>query len=280
MRHRFMFAASALLLWAAPALAQDASSLPSPEELNRGDAFSVGLGVGLVPDYEGSNDYRLVPGGAVRGRVGGVSFTTRGLYLYVDAVPAGSGVDFDAGPIVGVRLNRSGKIKDDIVDRLPERKAAIEAGAFVGISAHGLTNPYDSLAFRVDAVHDVGNGHESTVVTPNLEFSTPLSRTLFVGASVSADFVSNRFADYYFGISLADSLASGLAPFNPDGGVKNWKLGLLANQSLTGDLLHGMSIFGLGSYSRLVGDFKHSPIVSDRGSASQWFGGLGLAYSW
>ena len=77
-----------------------------------------------------------------------------------------------------------------------------------------------------------------------------------------------------------DAALSGLTPFNASGGMKNWKVGLLANQSLSGDLLHGFSIFGLGSYARLVGDFKRSPIVSDRGSAGQWFGGLGLAYSW
>ena len=282
MRHRLILAATAAILSiATPAVAQDAAALPSPEEINKGDSFTVGLGAGLVPDYEGSDDYRLVPGGAVRGRVGGISFTTRGLYLYVDVIPAaGSGLEFNAGPIVGVRLNRSSKIKDDIVDVLPDRKRAIEAGGFLGVSAHGLTNPYDTLAFRVDAVHDVGHAHKSTVITPNVEFSTPLSRTFYVGASASADFVSNRFADYYFSISPSDALVSGLTPFNASGGMKNWKVGLLANQSLSGDLLHGFSIFGLGSYARLVGDFKRSPIVSNRGSAGQWFGGLGLAYSW
>jgi len=52
------------------------------------------------------------------------------------------------------------------------------------------------------------------------------------------------------------------------------------NQSLSGDLLHGLSIFGVGQYSHLQGDFKRSPIVADRGSASQWLGALGLAYTW
>jgi outer membrane scaffolding protein for murein synthesis (MipA/OmpV family) len=62
--------------------------------------------------------------------------------------------------------------------------------------------------------------------------------------------------------------------------MKNWKAGLLVNQSITGDLLHGLSIYGLGQYSHLLGDFKRSPIVADRGSSSQWIGSLGLAYTW
>ena len=279
---RYPLVAAIALAAASPALAQDPSApLPDPEELNRGDSFTLGVGAALVPDYEGSDDYRLIPGGAIRGRVGGISFTTRGLYLSVDVLPAPtSGLDIDAGPIIGARLTRTRKIKDDFVDLLPERKTAIEAGGFLGVSAHGLTNPYDVLSFRVDAVHDIGNAHESTVLTPNVEFATPLSRTLYVGTSLSADFVSNKFADYYFSITPAAALASGLDAFNADGGMKNWKLGLLANQSLSGDLLHGFSIFGIGSYARLVGDFKRSPIVRDRGSASQWFGGVGVAYSW
>ena len=48
----------------------------------------------------------------------------------------------------------------------------------------------------------------------------------------------------------------------------------------TGDLLYDLSIFGLGQYSRLVGDFKLSPIIVQRGNASQWAGAMDLAYTW
>ena len=61
--------------------------------------------------------------------------------------------------------------------------------------------------------------------------------------------------------------------------MKNWKLSALVNQSITGDLTHGLSIFGIGSYSRLVGDIADSPIVDNRGSASQWQAAIGLAYT-
>lgn len=270
---------------ASPALAQSTGSgpaLPSPEEIAAKDSLTIGLGAAITPDYEGSDDYRIIPAGAIRGKVSGISFSTRGSYLYVDVIPAHGNLDFDAGPIVGVRLNHRTHIKDNIVELLPRRKTAIEVGGFAGVSFHGLTNPYDTLALRLDVLHDVGSAHKSTVVSPNLEFSTPLSRTTYVGASLGAEFVGNKYADYYFSISPADSFATGgvLSPFNADGGMKNWKAGLLLNQSLSGDLLHGFSIFGAGQYSRLVGDFKRSPIVSQRGSANQWIGALGLAYTW
>jgi outer membrane scaffolding protein for murein synthesis (MipA/OmpV family) len=279
----FTCAALAACCLASPALAQTPpANLPSPEEVARADSFTIAGGVGITPDYEGSNDYRLIPAAAIRGKVNGISFSTRGLYLYVDVMPQGTGIDLDVGPIVGARLNRTRHVKDDIVDLLPDRKTAIELGGFAGLSVHGLTNPYDTLGVRLDVLHDVGNAHESTTFSPNVDFSTPLSRTTYASASVGAEFVSGRFADYYFSVSPAESLltAGALPVFDADGGMKNWKASLLLNQSLSGDLLHGFSVFGTANYSRLVGDFKRSPIVSDRGSASQWLAAAGVAYTW
>jgi MipA family protein len=282
MRRFFCLALTACCL-SSPVFAQSqpaAGALPSPEEVANRNNVTVGVGGAVVPDYEGSDDYRIIPAVAIRGKVGGISFSTRGTYLYLDVVPAGAGqVELDAGPIAGFRLNKRRHVKDDIVELLPKTKTAFEVGGFAGVSLHGLTNPYDTLAFRVDVTHAL-NAYKGTSFAPNIEFSTPLSRTTYAGLSVGAEFVGNKYADYYYTITPADSLVSGLPVFNADGGLKNWKAGLLLNQSITGDLLHGFSVFGAGQYSRLVGDFKRSPIVSDRGSANQWVGAVGLAYTW
>lgn len=273
--------AAAALGAATPALAQESApstELPPPNDQR--DYLNIGLGAALVPDYEGSNDHRIVPGLVLRARTGGISFFSRGTYLYADVVPSGSKLDFDVGPIAGVRLNRTGKVKDDAVDALGDRKVGIEVGGFAGVTIKGVTNPYGTLSFRLDAVKDVGKAHQSLVLSPTIDFATPLSRTTFVGLSASADFVSNKYADYYFGITPDGALASGLAPYNPDGGMKNWQTGLLIGRSLSGDLRKGWGLFGTGSYKRLVGDFKRSPIVADRGSANQWFLAGGVGYSW
>jgi outer membrane scaffolding protein for murein synthesis (MipA/OmpV family) len=277
---RFACLAFAACCVASPAVAQPAAA-PSPEEVAHKDSVTVALGAGLVPDYDGSDDYKLIPAAAIRGQVHGISFSTKGTYLYVDVIRDGDKFGLDFGPIVGIRTNRTRHIKDDVVDLLPDRKTAIEVGGFAGVSFHQLTNPYDTLALRVDVVHDVANAHQSTTISPNVDFSTPLSKTTYASVNAGAEFVSNKFADYYFSISPADSAATGglLPVFDADGGMKHWKIGLLLNQSLSGDLLHGLSIFGTANYFRLVGDFKRSPIVSDRGSASQWLLAGGLAYT-
>ena len=278
--------AAAALFTATPAFAQATDQAVIPEPGADRDYLSIGVGAAAVPDYEGSDDYRAIPALIVRAKKGGLTVFSRGTYLYADLLNTGSKVDLDAGPILGVRLNRTGKIKDEIVDLLPERNVAVEFGGFAGVTFTGLTNPYDSLSVRLDAVKDVANAHESWVLTPSVDFGTPLSLTTFVGASLSADFVSNRFADYYFGITPVDALGTGgpltgprIAPFDADGGMKNWQAGLVLGQSLSGDLRRGWGLFGTANYKRLVGDFKRSPIVRDRGSRTQWVGAVGVGYT-
>ena len=262
-----------------PAFAQATDQPAIPEPNADRDYFSIGLGAAMVPDYEGSDDYRLIPAAIIRAKKGGLTVFSRGTYLYADLLNTGSKVDLDAGPIVGVRLNRRGKIKDDAVDALGDRKAAIEVGGFGGVTLSGLTNPYDALSFRLDAVKDVGNAHQSWVFTPSVDFGTPLSLTTFVGASLSADFTTDKFASYYFAVDPAGALRSGLPVYDPDGGLKSWQVGLLASHSLSGDLRKGFALFGTGSYKRLAGDFADSPLVDDRGSRTQWFGAVGVGYT-
>ena len=76
--------------------------------------------------------------------------------------------------------------------------------------------------------------------------------------------------------SPTQSTDSGLGIYSPGKGWKDVNFSALANYSITGDLRHGLSVFAIGNYERLLGDFGRSPVVRDKG---QWFGGLGLAYT-
>lgn len=270
---------------AAPAFGQaraPTNSLPSAQELANRDTLTLGGGAAIIPDYEGSDSYRIIPAAAIRAKFHGIAITSNGTYLYADLVPQSGKLDLDVGPIVGLRFDSRRHSDDPIVKLMERRNTAFEIGGFAGVSFHGLVDPYDTLALHLDVLHDVGSAHKSTVIDPNISFSTPLSTTTYVSLSTGAEFVSNKFADYYFGVSPSDVIDTGgaLPLYNPGGGMKNWKASLLLNQSLTGNLLGGLSLFGFGQYSRLMGDFKRSPIVAQRGSASQWIGAVGLAYTW
>ena len=177
-------------------------------------------------------------------------------------------------------MNRTSSIRDARVASLGKLDTAIEIGGFAGIAKTGIiTSEYDTLALRVAYVKDVADAHGSHIVTPSIEYGTPLSETTYVGVGLSADFVGDRYASYYFNVSPAGSLASGLKPFQADGGFKSWSANVVGAQSLTGNLLEGLSMFAVGSYTRMQGDFRRSPIVADAGSPNQWFAAVGLAYS-
>lgn len=280
MKFSTQFRAAAFLFVLAPISPTIAQGIPEPVD-DGGDNFTIGVGVSYTPSYEGSDNYVVSGAGLARGRVSGFNFYSRATALYLDLVrePVDAAINVEAGPMINARLDRSGRIRDARVKALGELDTAVEAGGFVGITRNKVFHDYDFLTVRLDAIHDVTGTHDGTIIAPNIEYGTPLSRTFFVGAAVSAEHVSGKFADTYFSIVPAGSAASGLPAFDADGGFKNVRVTLLGTQSLSGDLRRGLAIFGVASYSRLLGDFKDSPIVSVAGDADQLFGALGLSYT-
>lgn len=244
------------------------------------DSIMIAGGAVYRPTYEGSDDYRIVPAVIVRGRVSGFSFWSRDTHLLVDLIPDSDSLDLQAGVIAGVRTDRTGENKDLQVDALGDRNLAWEIGGFVGISKTGvITSAYDTIGMRVSYEHDIGNAHESYIITPSIDYGTPLSTQTYVSIGASMEIVGDRFASYYYDVTPAGSAASGLPVYHAEGGIKSWGVNLLLAQSLSGDLRKGLAAAVIGSYRRLQNDFAESPVVSVAGSRHQWMGAVGLAYT-
>lgn len=271
-----LMCASVAALMAVPALAQDSDNH---------NELTIGVGAGMMPSYDGSNDYRLIPAVAIRGKVADMPFFTRGTNLFLDVVPnrGDSTLDIGVGPVVGARFNRTGGIKDARVKALGELDTSWEAGGWVGVAKTGvITSDYDNLSVRVAYLKGVSGPNKSYVVTPAVEYMTPLSKTTIVGVSISADYVGKRFGGTYYDITPAGAAASGLGVYGAAGakaGFAKVNLGLLAGKSLSGDIRKGWAVFAAGGYGRIVGRYADSPIVRDAGSRNQWLGGLGIAYT-
>lgn len=288
MRAPLILAGLGALALAAPVAAQETTAVPQPSVGADTDAVkeivTVAAGVISVPSYEGSDNNNFIPFVQARGTIDGYFFATQGTQLYVDLIrnTPGPGIDFQLGPVVSVNLNRSRRkgIDDRQVEALGIRKVALELGGYVGIGKTGvITSPYDNISVNVAYVHDVTNIHDSYVVTPQINYNTPLSRKAYVSISASAAYAGNGYARSYFGVDAPGALRSGLPVFNARKGWKNYSVGALGNYSLTGDLLGGVSVIGNVSYSRLLNDFKDSPVTSIAGSRDQWYYALGLAYT-
>ncbi len=275
---RYYFGLAAMVAITAPACAQDTVST-SPAR--GGDRLTIGLAAAVSPSFEGSDDYRVSPGGLLQGQVSGFSFAARGTNLYVDLVreAPGSKIDFVAGPVVQVRLERNANIRDRQVAALGKIKPALELGGYVGIGTSGVVNPFDKLSFDVSYRADVSGIHNSALVSPTISYVTPLSRRTLALLAVSAEHVGAKYGQTYFDVPTTAN-ASGLAPYGVRGaGWKNVGGNVLLVQSLGADIRKGWSVFAFGGYSKILGKYARSPIVADAGSANQFIGFAGLAYT-
>ncbi|WP_293881896.1 MipA/OmpV family protein [Sphingomonas sp.] len=276
MRYAFLLLAAAAV--ATPALAQDARKNPSAVYE---DSIIIGVGAASVPRYEGSNDNTFIPAAAARGTIGGYGFTFAGTTLSTDIIPyrASTGGKLVLGPVAHLTLNRTSdkRTRDPQIRALGKIDKAIEVGGQFGYTQTGVfTSDYDTLNATVSAVYDVTGTHESVIITPSISYGTPISRKAFVGINASADYVGGKYARTYFGVTPGQSLASGLPTYTPGDGFRDFSVNGLANYSLTGDLRGGLSLFGVVSYERLIGDFARSPVVRDR---NQMIYAAGLAYT-
>lgn len=279
---RHTLSAILALACASPALAQQGRPAgpggPPPGVMSDGDRVTVGFGLGASADYEGSDDYRLQPGGIFQGKVAGVDFQMRGLNLYTDFVPdpKDSKLRLVLGPVVQVRFDRTGEIKDPRVAALGDRKTAIELGATAGIGLRGFLIPPASLNFDVTYLKDVNGAHRSYVLSPGISLNSPVTRSSFARLGVSADFVGEGYAKTYFDVAPGNLLA----PYaTSGGGLKSITTSLLYTHDLGGKPREGWGLFGLANYKALQGQFARSPIVRDAGSASQFFAVAGISYS-
>lgn len=265
------------LLLAAPAAAQEGG--PPAGGKYGPDRVTIGLGGGIAPDYSGSDDYEFQPGGIVQGTVSGFNFAMRGTNLYVDLLreERGAGLDVIAGPVLQVRLERNGTVKDPRVAALGTRSAAFEAGGYFGLGKRGVLSRRDEVSADVTLVHDVGSVHKSYVIRPSIGYQTPIGNRTFTQLRASADFVGKGFARTYYDVpagSLLPAYSTG------SGGLESVGLTALATHALGSEPRRGWSLFALGGWSRITGKFARSPIVSVAGDADQFrlIGGLGYTF--
>lgn len=270
-------AAAALSL---PAFAQDAAE----ESALEGDRLTVGVGAIYNPSYRGSDDYRVSPIPLVQGQLGGIGINPRAGGIGLDFIPddRDSGFGFSLGPVAAYSGNRARQIKDDVVRAAGKLDDAIELGGTAGVTAYKLLNPYDSLTLSADVRWDVAGAYKGMIWTPNLSYTTPLSKGSFVALNVGARHVDDKYARYYYSVTPTQSLrtAGALPRYDAEGGWESVSAGLLGAYDLDGNLLNGgFAIFAAGGYTKMLNDAKDSPYTSLRGDADQWIGGAGIAYT-
>lgn len=246
------------------ALAQD-----KPEENDEFSGYTT-IGIAGIPDYEGADDHRILP--LVDGKL---SWDERYIAVEGPAIRANvlNSETFEFGPVASFTFGRDDEIKDQAVARLGETDDAYEVGLFSAVNFKLAGN--DTLRLGVQGVHDVSNVHDGFVITANATYTAPAGKRLTLMVDVGASYASDDYADTYFDVTPAGTLASRLTTFNCEGGLKDVGAQLTATYRIG----ENWGIAANVGYRRLLGDFADSPAVSGGGSADQLSGGVGVFFT-
>jgi outer membrane scaffolding protein for murein synthesis (MipA/OmpV family) len=237
--------------------------------------WTLGGGAAVSPDYEGSNDYRgsLFPlvraqKGPIYGQLGP---GRGGLNLETNLIPS---PNWRLGPLAQLYPGQR-DVKDKRVDK-------IHSGGTAAFNL-GVSGGYDFrfsggkvLGLTVLAPFDVSGVYDGYQIIPEVEYRMPLGKRWSMRLVGSGAYASGGYMSEYFGIDQKDSQRSGLDEYNADAAFKDAAFGATFGYSITDNWLLN---FG-GTYKRLFGDAKDSPVTDDRGSANQLIGSVAVSYTW
>ena len=225
---------------------------------------SVGGGIGFKPDYEGSEDYELVPVPFADFKAdNGMFVRLMGLNLRANLIPSKT---WRLGPVYNYRPERD-NVDNSRVDRMRAVSDANELGLFGGFDYNNWTVSLEFLADTGDAYngwYSKLRGGYNWIINP--------SWLLSIGAFTT--YADDDYMQTYFGVSASDSRRSGLSRYNADGGIKDVGLDLGLNWAIT----QNWNARGIASYTQLVGDADDGSPVVDQGSESQFFGAALVIY--
>lgn len=268
--------AAMLIAWPLPqALAQTSDSRAISAD---NWTFTVGAGVGVKPDYEGSEDYELVPVPLLRAEQGPVFAQLFRFHATSNFI---NHPNWRLGPSAKFRPGYS-DVSDKRVDNLRGRGDSIELGAKGGYvfqfgGGEGSFMPRDSsIDLAVEFLHDVSSEHEGWLLTPSATFATPLSDSWSFESGVEVEYASGSYMSQYFSINSQDAANSGLDNYDADADFKHVALNLGTSYTF----LDHWALNLVAQWKMMTGDADDSPVVDDQGETHQGFLGAVVSYTW
>ncbi len=232
------------------------------------DPLSLGVGVGIGPQFPGSADYRVFPTPFFSFDLGPVSVRSNGPGAEAN-VPLSRAVA--VGPLIRWNGGRDpAKIDNAQVSALPKVDGAFMLGAFTQLNFPIGNNTF--LSPRLSFLQGLDGGHEGFLSEGSLGV-TRVTNDWTYGGRALVTYADASYMDAFF--TVAPASPSGLAAFDAGPGIKDVGFSLFANYKLS-DNWSATAIFG---YKRLLGDAADSPIVSVAGSENQALISLGVSYT-
>lgn len=228
---------------------------------------SIGMGVAVMPEYEGSKDHktRVMPN--INLFYGDSLFFTRmtaGANLL--RFKTEQGVAITAGPLLALRRGRD-QHDNAALNGLGDIDRALDAGGFVRFRKQGWHA-------SVDVRQNVTNSGEGATMKFSAGHGIPLGQKLKLRANLETTWASADYMKTFFGIDALQSAQSGIAQYEAGSGFKDAGVSVMADYAIA----HDWSGFATIRYKQLLGDAADSPIVANLGSRDQASASVGIKY--
>jgi MipA family protein len=265
---RFGFIAGLIVM----TLAISLHSASGDEVTKLRDAWDITIGTGAIvePSYEGGRDHVVDP----LPYLDASWYDVNGRQRMFISVEDGAGIDllstgkWTAGPLLFWRPGRGASDSHDLRG-LDHVESSFQAGAFLEYDPHECCDVF--LRVR----HDVLSDSNGTFIDLGGEVNAPIAdKHWFAGLKVVSTWANNPGLQPLFGITRAQSAASGLSAYTPKNGIQDVEL----QPSLTYQFNDNWATQLFVNYERLLGPAADSPLIRRRGTPDQVSGGLLLLY--
>ena len=219
--------------------------------------FSIGGGIGVKPDYEGSSDYELVPVPAGSAQFdNGMFVKMLGFNVRANLVPSNF---WRLGPIYNYRPERD-NVDNNRVDKMKDISDANELGIFGGIE-------WEGWYVFLELLGDTGDAYDGYYSTLKGGYNWVVNEEWVLTFGAFGTYADEDYMETYFGVNGADAARSGLDRYDADEGMKDIGLDFGANWRFA----QNWDLRGLLQVKQLVGDADDDSPVVDQGSETQLF---------
>jgi MipA family protein len=244
---------------AAHAQAFDAVRIFGPVDAN--GKGTIGAAVINGPEFLGSKQRKtmVLPLLDYRWQNGFFAGTTNGVgYLFNSPPNVQYGLRVTAD--FGRKDNKSAALKG-----LGDIDAAAEVGGFFNY----FVSPQISLTSSLR--YGAGNDHKGVVIDLGANYAMQFAPQWRGAVGVATTFANSNTMQSRFGVTAAQAITSGYAPYSPGAGLRDARISASANYFFS----RQVAITGAVSASALLGDAKNSPVVRQNSAVT---GVLAVSY--
>jgi len=210
------------------------------------DRVVLGVGVAATPAYQGSDDLRVLPLPAVDIREGWFFANLRN---GIGIVPINTD-DFEIGASA---VFLQGYRRKDVPDGIDRLKNGIGARLFTNLRAGGVVA-------TLGVTKAVSGGPKGFVADASFSYPIDVSSRFTLTPTIGTTWADRKYNDRYFGITQAESSATGLPETKVGAGFKDVSGLLTASYRLT----DRMTLSATGGVTALIGDAGDSPFVEKK----------------